>query len=76
MTEGDVGLLIGGALILLLMPTSLSQFGQKRRQVKGGQIKDAMLKRAPDTSVKPRLLLIGAGLAAVWIAVWLIVLAA
>lgn len=69
-------MLIGGALILLLMPTSLSQFGQQHRQLKGGQVKDAVLKGPPDTAVKPRLLLIGAGLAAVWIAVWLIVLAA
>ena len=74
MTEGQLGLVVGGALVLLIMPTSLSQFGQAQSQMKAGKVKDAMRRRVPDTSVKPRLLLTGAGLAAVWIVVWLIAL--
>jgi hypothetical protein len=76
MTESQVGLLVGGALVLLIMPTSLDQFGQTRRQIKDGNVRDAMLRRPPDTSFKPRQFLIGAALASAWVAVWLVALVA
>jgi hypothetical protein len=34
----ELGWLIGGALMLLIMPTSLNQAGQKRRQLQDGRI--------------------------------------
>ncbi|KQX74353.1 hypothetical protein [Aeromicrobium sp. Root472D3] len=74
MSEDQLGMLIGGAVMFLIMPTSLGQFRQKHEQLKSEGARNAMLKRTPDTSIKPRLLVIGAGLAAVWVAAWLVVL--
>ena len=58
--------------MLFIMPMSLFQFGQKQRQVRNGAIRDAMLKKAPDT-FRVRQFAVGAALAAVWVVMWLIV---
>jgi hypothetical protein len=73
MTEGQLGFLIGGALMFFIMPISLNQAGQKRRQLKDSEFRDTMLKSPDQSPIRPELLLSGAVLAAVWVLALLIV---
>ncbi len=59
-------------MMFFIMPISLNQAGQKRRQMKNSKFRDTMLKRPDESPIRPELLLIGAVLAAVWVVVALL----
>ncbi len=74
MEEGTVGLIIGGAWMLLITPTALRQYGHRVERLRRDGVKDAMLKplEGAERKVERGPLLVGIVLAAVWVLVWLI----
>lgn len=72
--EGTWGFIIALGFMLLIAPTSLTQYGHRARRAQRGEFRAAMLQNKPENRLQRGPVLLGLGLALTYAIVVVIVL--